>query len=135
MHANTYFLKFSLLYENTIWWFFLETWSYAWKQKHLLLLLFLMSWWKPGILILDLYLYNIKIQTDIDQNAVKNLRKITDFLKYFLKNFFLVGPSTTHVAELDPTSLARSLAQASDPTGWEFMHAWICFTRAWTVRR
>jgi hypothetical protein len=47
----------------------------------------------------------------------------------------LVGPSTTHVAELDPTSLARSLAQASDPTGWEFMHAWICFTRAWTVRR
>jgi len=34
---------------------------------------------KHGILILDLYLYSIKIQTNIDQNAVKYLRKSTNF--------------------------------------------------------
>jgi len=34
-------------------------------------LFFLMSWRKLGILILDLYLYNIKIQIGIDQNTVK----------------------------------------------------------------
>ena len=31
------------------------------------------------ILIPDLYLYNIKIQTNIDQNTVKKFQKITDF--------------------------------------------------------
>jgi len=31
---------------------------------------------KPSILIPNLYLYSIKIQTDINQNEVKNLRKI-----------------------------------------------------------
>jgi len=34
---------------------------------------------KTRYLIPDLYLYSIKIQTNIDQNAVKYLRKITDF--------------------------------------------------------
>jgi hypothetical protein len=34
---------------------------------------------KTIYLIPDLYLYSIKIQTNIDQNAVKYLRKITDF--------------------------------------------------------
>ena len=52
-------------------------WSYAWKQN----IFFLKTWQKPGILIPDLYLYSIKIQSDIDQNAVIDLRKITDFLK------------------------------------------------------
>jgi len=47
----------------------------------------------------DLYLYSIKIQTDIDQNAVKTLQKKSHiFLKYFLKNFFWAGPSPAHVA-------------------------------------
>jgi len=78
-----------------------------------------MSGRKHGILISDLYLYSIKIQTDIDQNAVKTLQKITVFLKYFLKNFFFwAGPSPAHVAGLDPASLVGSLAQASDPTGF-----------------
>jgi hypothetical protein len=27
--------------------------------------------WKPGILILDLYLYSIKIQINIKQNSIK----------------------------------------------------------------
>jgi len=34
---------------------------------------------KTRYLIPNLYLYSIKIQTNIDQNAVKYLRKITDF--------------------------------------------------------
>ena len=42
---------------------------------------FLMSWQKPGILILDLYLYNIKIQTGIDQNALKKFAENHIFLK------------------------------------------------------
>jgi hypothetical protein len=49
-----------------------------------------------------LYLYNIKIQTDIDQNAVKNLWKIIDFFEIIFEYFFRAGPSPAHVAELDP---------------------------------
>jgi hypothetical protein len=40
-----------------------------------------------------LYLYNIKIQTNIDQNAVKIHGKTTNFPKYFFK-FFLGWAST-----------------------------------------
>jgi len=48
------------------------------KTKHFYFYFFDVLIKKQGILILDLYLYNIKIQTDIDQNAVINLQKITD---------------------------------------------------------
>jgi len=51
---------------------------------------------KPGILILDLYFYSIKIQTDIDQNAVKKYtEKSQIFQKYFFEIFFLgrAGPA------------------------------------------
>jgi hypothetical protein len=52
-------------------------------------------------LIPDLYLYSIKIQTNIDQNAVKYLRKITDFLKrIFLKCFYFFGLGPTRPAWL-----------------------------------
>jgi len=44
---------------------------------------FLKTWQKPGILISDLYLYSIKIQTDIDQNTVIDLEKITFFWNNF----------------------------------------------------
>jgi hypothetical protein len=80
MHVKTFFLL--LLFENTIWFiiflflFFRETWPYAWKQN-----IFYILTKKKDILILDLYLYSIKIQTNIDQNVVKYLQKITDFLK------------------------------------------------------
>jgi len=53
-----------------------------------------------------LYLYSIKIQTNIDQNAVKYLRKITDFFENIFDFFFRLGP----------VGLAGSLAQTSDPT-------------------
>ena len=49
--------------------------------------IFFLFWRKPGILIPDLYLYSIKIQTNIDQNTVKYFGKITNL------NFFLLGPS------------------------------------------
>jgi hypothetical protein len=39
--------------------------------------------------MLNLYLYSIKIQTDIDQNAVKNFtKKITYFFEILFENFF-----------------------------------------------
>jgi hypothetical protein len=69
------------------------------KTKHFIFLFFIfyflffifyMFWRKPGILIPDLYLYNIKIQINIDQNAVKYLQKITSFWKKKLKNFFII---------------------------------------------
>jgi len=56
---------------------FWETWPYAWKQN-----IFLMFWRKPGILISDLYLYNIKIQINTKQNSVENcVGKSQVFLK------------------------------------------------------
>jgi hypothetical protein len=42
---------------------------------------------KTRYLIPDLYLYSIKIQTNIDQNAVKYLWKITDLKKKIRRNF------------------------------------------------
>ena len=64
---------------------FLRDLALCMKTKHF----FFMSGRKRGILISDLYLYSIKIQTDIDQNAVKNFTKKSQiFLKYFLKNCF-----------------------------------------------
>jgi len=94
------------------------------KTKHFILFYFFIIFFyyffltKTRYLISDLYLYNIKIQINIYQNAVKYLQKITDFLKeFFLKNFFgLAQPA--HVAGLDPASLVGSLAQASDPAGF-----------------
>jgi len=52
-----------------------------------------MSWQKLGILIPDLYIYNIKIQIDIDQNTVKKYtRKSQIFLKK-IRIFFGLGPA------------------------------------------
>jgi hypothetical protein len=50
------------------------------KQKHF----FSMFWRKPGILILDLYLYGIKIETTIKQNSIKNTQENYKFSKIFL---------------------------------------------------
>jgi len=51
---------------------------------------------KPGILIPDLYLYDIKIQIDINQNGVENYAGKSQFLqKYisiFLKKWNRAGP-------------------------------------------
>jgi hypothetical protein len=81
MHAKNFFLK--IQYDFLLL-FFRETWPYAWKQKKY----FFYFWRKPGILIPDLYPYNIKIQTNIDQNTVKYFKKIT-----YLIFIFLLGPA------------------------------------------
>jgi len=54
--------------------FFLRDLPVCMKTKH-----FFMFWQKSGIWIPDLYLYSIKIQTNIDQNAVKNTRENPKF--------------------------------------------------------
>jgi hypothetical protein len=52
---------------------------------------------KPGILIPDLYLYSIKIQTIIDQNVGTYLRKITIFFEIIFEDniyiFFGLDPA------------------------------------------
>jgi hypothetical protein len=55
-----------------------------------------------------LYLYSIKIQTNIDQNIIKYFEKIT-----YLIFIFFVGPNLAHEAGLDPAGLAGSLDQTS----------------------
>ena len=90
MHANTYFWNFLFLYSNTIWFIIIIIIIERLGRMHenktfyffiFLFFYFLMSWWKPSILILDLYLYNIKIQTGIDQNAVNFFAENHIFLK------------------------------------------------------
>jgi hypothetical protein len=100
MHANTYFWNFLFLYSNTIWFIIIiiierlgrmhENKTFYFFIFYFLFFIFYMFWRKPGILIPDLYLYNIKIQINIDQNAVKYLQKITSFWKKKLKNFFII---------------------------------------------
>jgi hypothetical protein len=59
---------------------------------------------KPRILNTRFVFYNIKIQKN-PQN------------KYITRFFLGAGSSSAHVAGLNPGSLARSLAQTSDPAG------------------
>jgi len=69
--------------------FFFERLGHMHENKNIFLLNFSMFWWKLGILILDLYFYDIKIQTTIKQNLVKKIRgEITNFLKIFLIFFY-----------------------------------------------
>ena len=65
----------------------LEYWPYAWKQNTFFYKHFFF-WRKPGILIPDLYLYNIKIQTDIDQSTVIKLQKNHKFFEIIFEEFF-----------------------------------------------
>jgi hypothetical protein len=88
------------------------------NKKKLFLFFYYYYLRKTRYLISNLYLYSIKIQTDIDQNAVKYLRKIKDFWKEFcLKKIFCFRAklNPAHVAGLDLATRAWSLAQASDP--------------------
>jgi hypothetical protein len=71
-----------------------------------------------------LYLYSIKIQTDIDKNAVKKLRKITDFLKGFFgilkKKFYWTrpGPKGTGLKSAqNKTGLLSTRLDSAQPHG------------------
>jgi hypothetical protein len=63
-------------------------------QENKIFFCFVIFFWqhfqrKPGILILNLYLYSRKIQTNIRQNFDRKIRgKVTDFFGFFLE-FFL----------------------------------------------
>jgi len=58
------------------------------KKFFFVIIYFLMFWRKPGILIPDLYLYNIKIQTDIDQNTVIKLQQNRIFFEMIFEELF-----------------------------------------------
>jgi len=75
------------LYENMTWSFLWETWPYAWKPKHFFLKK--KFWRKPGILIPDLYFYDVKIQTNIKQNLVEEHAEKSQIFKniYFFELF------------------------------------------------
>jgi len=71
MHANTYlFLEIFVWKYDMNFLHFLDTWSYAWKQDifFVFYIFFATFQRKSGILILDLYLYSVKMQTNIKQN-------------------------------------------------------------------
>jgi hypothetical protein len=74
-----------------MWFFFFERLGHMHENKKMF---FLMFWRKPGILIPDVYFYDVKIQTNIKQNLIKKIRgRITNFWKYFWIFFW---------TELDP---------------------------------
>jgi len=55
--------------------------------------LFFMFWWKPGILIPDLYFYGIKIQPDINQNGIEKCARKSQFFPKWVLNIFWTGPT------------------------------------------
>jgi hypothetical protein len=72
------------------------------KTKYFFIFYFFLFQQKPGILIPDLYLYSIKIQTNMNQNAVKNIRENHKFFEiifeeilfyfYFFMSWAQPGP-------------------------------------------
>jgi len=99
-------------------------WPYAWKQniffnKHFF------CWRKPGILIPDLYIYSIKIQTDIDQNTVIKLQKNHKFFEIIFEEFlFFIIIVFLGWTQLGP----RGWAEPSRPhVNSEITFHWIIF--------
>jgi len=86
MHAKTFFFfeVFFVVWKYDVI-FFLRDLAVCMKTKTF----FFKFWRKPSILILDLYLYYIKIQTNIKQNSItKCAGEITNFFENnFLKVF------------------------------------------------
>ena len=126
MHAYTYFLKFSLLYGNTIWFIFyflflfLRNLAVCMKTKTFVLLFF-------NVLTKTMYFNTgfVSLQyKNTNQYWSKCSKKFMENHRFFWNNFwifFLAGPKPAHVAGLDAASPAWSLAQASDPK--QAMHA------------
>ena len=132
IHTNTYFLKFSLLYENTIWFFnFWETWPYARKTKHYFYFYFYF------------YFFNVLTKTEYFNTGFVSLQykntnqyctKLIIYIyicgknhKFFWNNFFeetflfsiffWAGSNSARMGWARPSSPARSLVQTSDPAG------------------
>jgi len=112
------FWIFPLMYEDTIFILFLRDFAVCTKTKHFIFIFFL---WKPGILIPDLYLYSIKKQTNIDQNAVKYTRKSQKvFWKYFLNLLLFFYLFFLGWVQLGPCGWAgpSSPVRVTGPTQW-----------------
>jgi len=131
IHANTYFWNFlccmKIQYDFIFYFFVFEIFGRMHENKTFYFMFFV--WMKIRYLKSDLYLYSIKIQTNIDQNAVKYLRKITDFKKNFSKKFFIFGlgqPGPCGWA--GPSHPCTDTGPSQSPK--QTMHAWN-FTRAW----
>jgi hypothetical protein len=91
--------EFVSLYENTIWIFFIIERLDRMHEKKIFFFIqyFAMLWWKPGILIPNLYLYGIKIQIILSKIDKKKIHgKITNFSKGFFEYFYCAGPSPMH---------------------------------------
>jgi hypothetical protein len=85
------------------------------NKTFFVIMYFLMFWRKTGILIPDLYLYSIKIQTDIDQNTVIKLQKIT----YFWNNFWRIFVRTGQTRPKRRLGRNRpKIKRAYFPQGW-----------------
>jgi len=102
---------------------FLERHGRMYENKKINLFLFIYYYYyyyftKTKYLIPNLYLYSIKIQTNIDQKAVKYLQKMTDFFKRILfEEIFLFSgwaqPGPCGWA--GPSHPCMVTGQASDP--------------------
>jgi len=137
MHAKTFFFwnfivwKYNMIYLFIFW----ERLGRMHENK-IYIYIFFFFWRRPGILLSDLYLYNIKIQTNIDQSAVKNFRKSQMF--FFKKRLFfeIILKKILFIfifwAGLDLASPAWSLAPASDqnPTIHARVMFYACMNRA-----
>jgi len=85
-------------------------------------------WRKPGILIPDLYLYGIKIQTNIKQNSItKYTGKSQIFPKIFFWKFLELGQTRpkkkklgriSYRAGLSPAAWAGLMFPPKRTTGW-----------------
>ena len=86
IHAKTYFFEVFFIVWKYDMVFSLRDFAVCLKTKTNFFN-FLMFWQKSGILISDLYLYSIKIQTNIKQNLVKKNVEKLQFLKFFFFEF------------------------------------------------
>jgi len=90
------------------------------KNKIFFNIFFAMFWRKPSILILNLYLYGIKIQINIKKIDRKIRGKITNFLKGF---FDFLGLGRTR-----PNAFGPDLVRPSKQ--WKNLH---CSYSTWTI--
>ena len=96
MHAKAFFF-WSFLCCMKIEYEFLALRDLAVCKKTKTCFFFLMFWQKQGILILDLYFYDVKIQTNIKQNLVeKYVEELQIFKNIFFENFFWTGLDPAH---------------------------------------
>jgi hypothetical protein len=93
MHTKTLFLG---VWKNTIWFFSFETLGRMHKFHFFQFVLYFWKFWrKPGILIPDLYFYDVKYRPILSKKIEKYTEKLQFFKKAFWEFFFnWAGPSS-----------------------------------------